>query len=147
VNRNLPRRATRPPLRFLKRQGITLTEVVVGMVMIGTLLSGIIVGTSRLQRQQKSATEKLEAIRELDQIVSTFFREGFPYLGTTSNVPNHPNWVLDFQGTRSESLLTSTAKCRCSIAKSVVDADGTTRERTLASVELLVPLSSLGKRR
>src|SRR5436190_3116927 len=80
--------------KSLKRRcGISLTEVVVGLALLGTLLTMLVVASGRLQIQRKAALDKLQAVNALDSLMSQFFSSGFPDLGSSGPIPSNPDWV------------------------------------------------------
>jgi hypothetical protein len=68
-------------MRDFVRHGITLTEVVVGIALLGSLLSLVIVGTGRLARTQRLADLKIIAIEELDRRLCEWSLSGYPEAG------------------------------------------------------------------
>lgn len=87
------------PVDTRLNRGITLIEVVVGLVLLSTLLTVILISTGKLHRQQKAAMQKLEGVRLLDELTADFFRKGFPNLDSAGPIENRPDryWQLTGQ--------------------------------------------------
>jgi type II secretory pathway pseudopilin PulG len=75
------------------RVAITLTEVVVGLALMGSLLTIMLVGAGRLERQRSAAEAKLEAVAALDLLISGFFSNGFPALPSEGALPVKDGWM------------------------------------------------------
>jgi prepilin-type N-terminal cleavage/methylation domain-containing protein len=115
-----------------KRRGVTLIEVVVGLAMLGTLLTAMMIMAGRFQRLQKSAIEKTEAVRLLDKQVGSLYRKGFPNADAHWPVESNATWIIS---TRRRPWSDSPEKfeiVRVSIS------DKSDLARVLATVELLV---------
>lgn len=57
-------------------RAITLIEVVVGLFLLGTLLTMILIASGKLERQRRVALSKIQAVEQLDQLVSEYFGKG-----------------------------------------------------------------------
>ena len=138
-------------LRWL-RTGITLTEVVVGLALLGSLLTIMLVGAGRLERQRSAAEAKLEAVAALDRLISGFFSSGFPTLPSDGVVPEREHWVWRM------SRVNTAAPEGCSVARvAIVDlrkaVDSTSlnahgeqnREREIATIDVLIANSAFGQ--
>ena len=132
------------PPRQLKRRmgvhrGITLTEVIVGLALLGSLLTIMLVGAGRLERQRSAAEKKLEAVAALDQLVSVFFSNGFPALPSDGPLNNKKEWIWNM------SRVNTATPEGCSVARiSIVDLRRQERS-DIASVDVLVANSAFGK--
>ena len=122
-------------------QGITLVEVVVGLVLLSTLLTVILISTGRLHRQQKAALQKLDAVRILDDLTGEFFRQGFPRLDSTGPIESRPDRNWQMTGRPNPIAPDRLLDVRISILNQTAAA----QSQRLATVELLVPVSSIGK--
>ena len=66
----------RTPTRSYR--GLTLIEVLAGLAILGTLLSGVVMASVRLQRQRALAYEKLQAVEATDALLETWFSPSSP---------------------------------------------------------------------
>ena len=134
------------------RRGITLTEVVVGLALLGSLLTIMLVGAGRLERQRSAAEAKLEAVAALDRLISGFFSNGFPSLPSDGELPGTSHCVWKITG------VNTAAPEGCSVARvAIVDfrqaADSpnvnvlgeSTREREIATIDVLIANSAFGQ--
>ena len=134
------------------RTGITLTEVVVGLALLGSLLTIMLVGAGRLERQRSAAEAKLEAVAALDRLISGFFSKGFPTLPSEGELPGRSDWMWKI--TRVD---TATPE-GCSVARvAIVDfrhaakspsinAQGEwSREQAIATIDVLIANSAFGQ--
>ena len=128
------------------RLGITLIEVVAGLALLGTLLTMMLVAAGKLERQLRVSESKLNAVAQLDRLISGFFSNGFPNL--PSNGPLDQNgkawaWRLD--------KLNRQAFDGCSVVRlSIVDMENSAPDdsgfaNTLAKVDILVSNAEFGR--
>jgi prepilin-type N-terminal cleavage/methylation domain-containing protein len=134
-----PNRNTR--IKQSPKRGVTLTEVIVGIVLLGSLLTMMLVAAGRLERQRRSAELKLAAVAELDKLTSRFFAVGFPALPSTGLIPENAKFAWEAVQASSESPET------CLVARiRIVD-----REKPnavpYAVAEVLVDKASLGRQK
>jgi prepilin-type N-terminal cleavage/methylation domain-containing protein len=66
------------------RDGLTLIEVVVGLLLLSTLLAGLLLSHGRHARQVQLAQRKLAAIESADQLLADWFAapDGIPVPAT-----------------------------------------------------------------
>ncbi|KAA5541080.1 hypothetical protein FYK55_19500 [Roseiconus nitratireducens] len=77
----------------MKRPGLTLLEVVVALLLTGTLLVSSLLAFARHRRQLALADRQIEAARIADELVRQLAarRGGIP-VGVTGAVPGKPTW-------------------------------------------------------
>ena len=134
------------------RTGITLTEVVVGLALLGSLLTIMLVGAGRLERQRSAADAKLEAVAALDRLISGFFSNGFPTLPSDGVVPERDHWVWTM------SRVNTAAPEGCSVARvAIVDLRKiiespsvnakaeSNRNREITTIDILIANSAFGQ--
>ena len=134
------------------RTGITLTEVVVGLALLGSLLTIMLVGAGRLERQRSAAEAKLEAVAALDRLISGFFSNGFPTLPSNGAIPERDLWIWKM------SRVNTAAPEGCSVARvaivdlrktldspSVNEQGDSTREREIATIDVLIADSAFAQ--
>lgn len=124
------------------RTGITLTEVVVGISLLGTLLTSILVASGQLWKQQKLAKEKLLAIELLDQITSKYFHQGFPELDTRMELASQKKWVLTLRALPDSRLDDELIPIRLEVLKANPSSSDWL---ALARVDLLLTRDDLSK--
>ena len=75
------------------RPGLTLLEVVVGLVLMGSLLSATLLAFSKHQRQLALANKRIEAVNVAESLIHELSnsRGGFPIRGR-GTIPGHPTW-------------------------------------------------------
>jgi type II secretory pathway pseudopilin PulG len=126
-----------PIARSPARRAITLVEVVVGLSLMATLLTGILVVAGRFEKQRRISQNKLPAIEILDQLLAEFFSKGFPILSSEGIIDTDREWhwkVAEASIQPSEDTLMTV---RVSIAETHE------AERQLAYVDVLVPTKYL----
>ncbi len=138
------------PIRSLKfiPRGITLIEVIVGLVMLGTLLTVILISTGKLHQQQKAAIQKLDAVRILDELTGEFFREGFPQLDSTGPIASRPDRFWQVTGQPNPIAPERLFNLRISIHNASPNQPQTAISRVmpqLANLEILVARDSIGR--
>jgi type II secretory pathway pseudopilin PulG len=114
------------------RHAITLIEVVVGLALLGTLLTTMMVTAGKFSGIQKSANRKSEAIKVLDELVGQLYRMGFPPEDQSEPLTEHANWQLTFR----RRPWTESPERFDIVRVAIEDVSKKTAE--LASVELLV---------
>ena len=129
------------PQKTPPRQAITLIEVIVGLVLLSTLLTVILISTGKLHRQQKAAIQKLEAVRILDELAGDFFREGFPNLDTTGPIENQPKLIWKQTGQPSPIAPDRLVNVRLGIFQSPASESNP----QLATLEILVQRDQIGR--
>ena len=125
------------------RLGITLLEVVVGLVLLGTLLTAILISSGKLHQQQKIALKKIEAVELLDELIASFFREGFPALDSIGDMNDQGDLYWRLSGAPCSIAPDRLSICRCTVV--LRDSTSQSPDRHLASVELLVSNNSIGR--
>jgi type II secretory pathway pseudopilin PulG len=144
------------PIETRLIRGITLIEVVVGLVLLSTLLTVILISTGKLHRQQKAAIQKLEAVHLLDELTAEFFRKGFPNLESNGPIENQPDRYWQVTGQPSPIAPDRLISIRLSILDASPDqpqatnlqasSDPTTSTtRRLATLEILVSRDTIGR--
>jgi type II secretory pathway pseudopilin PulG len=124
-----------------KRHGITLIEVVAGLVMVGSLLTVMIVTAGRFEKNRAKASQKLQAVRLADSLMTDFFASGFPSIGSEGLVPGSSQLHWKLTGQENPNAPTLLADVRLLIHKLDVP------QQTLASIEVLINKDALGQRR
>ena len=140
----------RAPVKM--QSGITLTEVVVGLALLGTLLTIMLVGAGRLERQRSAAESKLAAVAALDRLISRFFSNGFPALPSSGPMGENEYWVWKM------SRVNTAAPQGCLVARiSIVDLrrkvessgansnDELSRDREIATIDVLIADVAFGR--
>ncbi len=140
-------------LRLL-RSGTTLTEVVVGLALLGSLLTIMLVGAGRLERQRSAAEAKLDAVAALDRLISGFFSNGFPTLPSDGAVPERSHWVWKMSKVNlatpdgSSVARVAIVDLRNSADSSNVNSQGwATQEWEIATIDVLIANSAFGQNR
>jgi len=124
-----------------KRQGVTLIEVVAGLVMVGSLLTVMIITAGRFEKNRAKALQKLQAVRIADSLMTDFFASGFPTIGSEGFVPGSSQLHWKVTGQENANAPTLLADVRLLIHKLDVP------QQTLASIEVLISKDTLGQRR
>lgn len=143
------------PLDIRLNRGITLIEVVIGLVLLSTLLTVILISTGKLHRQQKAAIQKLEAVHLLDELTAEFFRKGFPNLDSVGPIESQPDRYWQVTGQPSPigpdrlvsvrlSILGSSPNQSQANLRATSDPSNAT-DRRLATLEILVSRDSIGR--
>jgi len=125
-----------------KCSGITLIEVVVGIAIMGTLLSLMLVAAGRLEVRRDFAERKLESVQIANGLMSEFFALGFPRLDSRGEIVGHPGWFWTLSGRplNSDQGLLSTVRV------SVYGGSQTESEpKPLSTIEVLVTTESIGR--
>ena len=144
------------PFETQPNRGITLIEVVVGLVLLSTLLTVILISTGKLHRQQKAAIQKLEAVHLLDELTAEFFRKGFPNLDSVGPIESQPDRYWQVTGQPSPIAPDRLISVRLSILDSspvqpqatnlLSPPDpATATNRRLATLEILVSRDTIGR--
>lgn len=138
------------------RNGITLTEVVIGIALLGSLLSLIIVGSGRLARNKKIAELKVEAIEHVDRLLGEWSISGYPEAGESGTVDGRSalRWHVDhrdyFMGARPMVIVLVSISTTAMSGQRLANAsrrDSQTDVLLLASVEILATKNMIGTRR
>jgi type II secretory pathway pseudopilin PulG len=143
------------PFETPPKRGITLIEVVVGLVLLSTLLTVILISTGKLHRQQKAAIQKLEAVHLLDELTAEFFRKGFPNLDSVGPIESQPDRYWQVTGQPSPigpdrlvsvrlSILGSSPNQSQANLRATSDPSNAT-DRRLATLEILVSRDFIGR--
>lgn len=92
----------------MNRRGMTITEIVCAAVLTGIVLSSVVPGMYWIQRQNQAASQHLDAIAAvnnvLDAVTAAGFDEATPEALATIEVPD---WIAR-QLTEPELVVTST---------------------------------------
>lgn len=138
------------------RNGITLTEVVIGIALLGSLLSLIIVGSGRLARSKRIAELKVEAIEHLDRLLGEWSISGYPETGESGTIEgqstlrwsvSHRNSYIGARPVVVVRVSISAAGISAQRSRNASRSDSQTDQPTLASVEILTTKNMIGKRR
>jgi len=118
---------------------MTLVEVLAGTALLGTLLAGLLVSSSRLTALSRRSYEKEEACRAADDLLDGWWpkKEKIPR-NQSGDVPNHPGWSWRTSVTRQ--IQVGTAKLDV-LAVDVRPSGGTADANDSGSVrvEVLLP--------
>ncbi len=115
--------------------GVTLVEVLGGLVLLGTLLTGLLLAKSQAQRQYTDAGDKLEAIELADRLLTEWFSR-----------PDH--WPRDDTGPidghedlrwRTETVSDEAARELGLERVRLTITESTGSNQPLTSVEVLIP--------
>lgn len=120
--------------KFLKNcRGLTLVEVVVGVVILGTLLVGITVASSRMMLKTHLTSLRIEAYDTADKMLAIWWSEGFQKMPRDDSgaIENKENWRW-----RTSSRDAYIDGMDAEIVKLEILEDGF--EKPLASVEILI---------
>lgn len=138
------------------RNGITLTEVVIGIALLGSLLSLIIVGSGRLARSKRIAELKVEAIEHLDRLLGEWSISGYPETGESGTIEgqsslrwsvNHRHSYIGARPVVVVRVSLSAAGISGQRSRNASRSDSQTDDLSLASVEILTTKNMIGKRR
>ncbi len=73
--------------------GLTLIEVLAGIVLISTLLVTVLVTSGKHTRRIAEAQRQLQAAGALDRLMAQWHASNLPYPGaTTGHLPDYPEW-------------------------------------------------------
>ena len=116
--------------------GLTLVEVVGGLVILATLLVSLLMAFNAHARQIKLAAAQLEAIELTDQLIAGWYAAGqLPAPGEEGTIPSKPtlSW-------RVMSVATDVSPVPARVMRvEVVDTPAFGKPETLSSVEILAP--------
>ncbi|MCU0718134.1 MAG: hypothetical protein MUC83_00405 [Pirellula sp.] len=138
------------------RNGITLTEVVIGIALLGSLLTLIIVGSGRLASTKKIAELKVHAIEHLDRLLGEWSISGYPEAGESGTVDGRSalRWHVDHRdcsmGARPVVIVRVSISTIAMSGQRLANAprsDSQMDDLLLASVEILATKNMIGKRR
>ena len=119
------------------RRAMTLIEVVAGLALLATVLSGIVAIKTRCLRQMHRTEQRREAIRCADELLSAWWTDTatFPYR-SSGPVPGHPQ--LQWR-TRPISNLQAQSLGGQVIRLEIADFSASSSAEPLISVEVLLP--------
>ncbi len=119
-----------------RHRGVTLTEVVAGLALLGSLLVTLLIARLSLTRQRIESEERIAATHACDQLLSAWFTAGKP-------IPRPASGHTGPDGRFSWRTRATRTEHFESVALQVVRlelADATRRDRKpLAVVEVLTP--------
>lgn len=120
------------------RAGITLTEVVVSLALLGTLLVSLVVAHGRQTRQIREAQRRLQAADLVDAFLSDRFRDDVRWQGGASEgrLDETFRWRLVEKKDRAAARLKSVVM-RLEVLSDLPRT--ASNERPVLAVELLVP--------
>lgn len=78
--------------RDSRRDGFTLLEVVVGLVLMATLLVAIVQATAVHKQNLRRASDKLAAVEVADALLTDLTRTDETWWPASGPVANHPTW-------------------------------------------------------
>ncbi len=122
----------------LKRQGLTLVEVIAAIALMGTLLAATITAYGQHARQSVLAIKRLKAIEEMDQLMAAWSvsRRRIP-VNASSNIDGSQGliWKTTIVDSSETSLLL------CNIVELAIfdSADDEAAGTKLCSLQILVP--------
>ena len=90
-----------------RARGFTLLEVIVALVLMGSVLAGSLLAYSSHRKQLSMATKRIEATRIADQMVQQLSAQtdGIP-VGTRGLVSGKPNWFWQTEAVGFTELAT-----------------------------------------
>jgi prepilin-type N-terminal cleavage/methylation domain-containing protein len=119
------------------RRGLTLVEVIAGLVLLATLLTAVLAAFKTHATQIRGARERLKASATAEELVSGWAAQGaLPAVGTQKPLPGTDGWfwrVLANESPLSGPVKTGTVRVEIIRPR---DAAG---DDVLASVVLVVP--------
>lgn len=121
----------------LRRRGMTLVEVVVGIALLAVLLVLILASFRAHAAQIRSAKQRMEALRRAYELLSVWTAsKSIPAVGEQDEIPETPGWIWRIVRTsRSDDLYKLGAAV---IRLEIVATPETLGDLPLAAVELLV---------
>lgn len=123
--------------RQCARRGLTLVEVITGLVLLATLLASILVAFGSQASQIRTARDRLTAIEMTDRLLAGWSSQNaMPAIGTEQSLAGTNNWRWRIVACDSTELEASGAS---SIRVEVFRSRSTGADQVLASVDLLVP--------
>ena len=118
---------------------MTLVEVVAGIALLSTLLVMTLMSYRSHATQIRSAKDRMKAIRAADELLSLWMASSsLPRVGQQEGLSGTPGWYWRIMPVEPSQDLTVMGAA--SVRLEIVDTNGTTGERMLARVELLVPV-------
>jgi prepilin-type N-terminal cleavage/methylation domain-containing protein len=122
----------------LRRRGMTLVEVVVGIALLAVLLVLILASFRAHAAQIRSAKQRMEAMRRADELLTVWTTSGgIPVVGEQEEIPETPGWIWRIVKTSGSDDLYQLGAAV--IRLEIVATPETIGEFPLAAVELLVP--------
>lgn len=125
-------------------KGMILIEVVVGIMLLGTLLTTILIAVSRLEIQRKSILKRSQSIEILDGLVDKFFRRGFPGHGMEQSISEDEALRWKVTVTPSPIIPQSLSIVRVTMLENKLNAGRELSIHSIAYVELVVENEFIG---
>lgn len=121
------------------RPGLTLVETTLGLGLLASLLSAMLIAHGKCLRQAKAAERKLQAIAAADELLADWMAipDGMP-TGGSGPFPNQPDlrWRIKSLPSSEASLVSAQA-----IRFEVFHVDKrTTAENLILSIDMLAPV-------
>jgi type II secretory pathway pseudopilin PulG len=118
-------------------QGLTLVEVIAGLVLMATLLAGILVSFGNQAAQMRKSRDRLKAVELADRLLGDWSAQNaIPAIGTEQTLEGTKDWRWRLAEANSTDLDTvGLAAVRLEVFRRIVG----TPDQVLASVDLLVP--------
>jgi len=117
-------------------RGLTLVEVVAGLVLLATLLASILVAFGSQAAQIRAARDRMAAIDMADRLLSEWTSQNaIPAVGTQQSLPGTENWSWRVVAKKSAELERTGVS---SVCVQVFRSPQTGTERVLASVDVIV---------
>ena len=133
----------RPSWRWRSLRATTLVEAVLGMALLGTLLTAVVVAHGRFSRQAGQARRSVEACRLADQLLEDLWqRRNELYGQDEGDVPGHDGWRWRKVDVPTEdSGLLQKLRAKIIAVEVFCRGDATASNESLpnARVELLMP--------
>ena len=119
------------------RRGLTLVEVIAGLVLLATLLTAVLVGFKTHAAQIRGARDRLKATEMADELLSGWMAEGvLPPIGTQKALAGTDGWAWRLLA--NESQQSGPVKIG-SVSIEIIRLRDAAVEEVLASVALVVP--------
>jgi prepilin-type N-terminal cleavage/methylation domain-containing protein len=123
--------------KFSDRRGLTLVEVIAGLVLLATLLTSVLVAFKTHAAQIRGARDRLKASETADELVGSWLAQGaLPAIGTQKALAEMDGWA--WRVLANESQQTGPVKVG-SVRVEVFRSRASAGDDVLASVALVVP--------
>ena len=113
---------------------MTLIEIVVGLVILGTILASLAIARGRFARQWAAADRKLTATRALDSLITGWMERPLVPVNRQGPLPDAKNFTWRTRAVRAPDPILQTATIRVE----VFDGEKPRDDAPVLSVDLLV---------